>query len=164
MAGLQYLKFGNEASFAATSRDCFIIGALGLHGNSYDGCTPAKQLEQTARLCGRQAYGGDVFVDLGHRGHEYEGAARIHICGCRRVWRGFRPEFFLNPFLQVRLLDVAAQVLDNAMELMGAKAIWRAIVERGLWSSPNGRARRRMRPCPPPSCGTWPQRARGRGS
>ena len=81
MAGLQYLKFGNKASFAATSRECFVVGALGFHGNPYDGRTPAKQLEQTARLCGRKAYGGDVFVDLGHRGHGYAGAARIHICG-----------------------------------------------------------------------------------
>ena len=39
---------------------------------------------------------------------------------------------------RVTLLDAAAQVLDNVMEPMGAKAIWRAIVEKSLWSSPNG--------------------------
>jgi len=74
-------EFGNKASFASTSRECFVVGAMGLHGNPYDGHTLPKQLEQTARLCGRERYEGDVFVDLGYRGHGYEGPARIHICG-----------------------------------------------------------------------------------
>lgn len=36
------------------------------------------------------------------------------------------------------LLDAAAQVLADAAEPMQAKAIWKAIVERCLWQSPNG--------------------------
>jgi len=74
-------EFGNKASFATTSLECFVVGAMGLHGNPYDAHTLSKQLEQTARLCGRKKYEGDVFVDLGYRGHGYKGSARIHICG-----------------------------------------------------------------------------------
>jgi len=62
-------EFGNKASFATTSREGFVVGAMGLHGNPFDGHTLTGQLEQTARLCGlKEEYGGDVFVDLGYRG------------------------------------------------------------------------------------------------
>jgi IS5 family transposase len=74
-------EFGNKASFATTSLEGFVVGAMGLHGNPYDGHTLSGQLEQTARLCGRERFEGDVFVDLGYRGHGYDGPAKIHICG-----------------------------------------------------------------------------------
>ena len=74
-------EFGNKASFATTSREGFVLGAMGLHGSPYDGHTLPGQLEQAARLCGRENIEGDVFVDLGYRGHGYSGPARIHICG-----------------------------------------------------------------------------------
>jgi len=74
-------EFGNKASFASTSREGFVVGAMGLHGNPYDGHTLSGQLEQTARLCGLEAFEGDAFVDLGYRGHGYGGPARIHVCG-----------------------------------------------------------------------------------
>ena len=82
-------EFGNKASFATTSREGFVVGAMGLHGNPFDGHTLKGQLEQTARLTGRKAEDlrCDVFVDLGYRGHGYDGPARIHICG-RGVKRG----------------------------------------------------------------------------
>ena len=80
-------EFGNKASFATTSREGFVVGAMGLHGNPYDGHTLPGQLEQTARLCGQKRYEGHVFVDLGYRGHGYKGPATIHICG-RGVKRG----------------------------------------------------------------------------
>ncbi|MCL1999989.1 MAG: HTH domain-containing protein, partial [Planctomycetes bacterium] len=67
---------------------------------------------------------------------------RIELVGLRdqRAALGPAPRSRRDPDAPRRftLLDAAAQVLDNAMETMGAKAIWRAIVERGLWSSPNG--------------------------
>ena len=74
-------EFGNKASFATTSREGFVVGAMGLHGNPFDGHTLTGQQEQTKRLCGLKKYEGDVFVDLGYRGHGYTGGARIHICG-----------------------------------------------------------------------------------
>jgi IS5 family transposase len=76
-------EFGNKASVAATSAECFVVGAMGLHGNPFDGHTLKGQLEQMARLTGRKAeeLKCDVFVDLGYRGHGYDGPARVHICG-----------------------------------------------------------------------------------
>ena len=76
-------EFGNKASFATTSREGFAVGALGLHGNPFDGHTLKGQLEQTARLIGLKAaeLTCAVFVDLGYRGHGYKGPAAIHICG-----------------------------------------------------------------------------------
>jgi IS5 family transposase len=73
-------EFGNKSSFASTSRECFLVGALGLHGNPFDGHTLSKQMEQMERLIARKIT-GDIFVDRGYRGHGYRGAARIHICG-----------------------------------------------------------------------------------
>ena len=73
-------EFGNKASFAVTSREGFVVGAMGLHGNPFDGHTLAEQLLQAERLCGKKI-AGDVFVDMGYRGHGYAGPARIHICG-----------------------------------------------------------------------------------
>ena len=39
---------------------------------------------------------------------------------------------------RMTLLDAAAKVLYDAKKPMQAKAIWQAIVERDLWSTPNG--------------------------
>ena len=73
-------EFGNKASFAATSREGFVVGAMGLHGNPFDGHTLSDQLKQAERVCGKEI-SGDVFVDLGYRGHGYKGPAQIHVCG-----------------------------------------------------------------------------------
>jgi len=76
-------EFGNKASFVFTSREGFCLGALGLHGNPYDGHTLSEALEQAGRLCGGLSV-RDVFVDRGYRGHGYEGEATIHICDGNR--------------------------------------------------------------------------------
>ena len=72
-------EFGNKASFVSTSREGFCLGALGLHGNPYDGHTLANGLLQAERLCGGHHI-KDVFVDRGYRGHGYQGETTIHIC------------------------------------------------------------------------------------
>lgn len=78
----QKYEFGNKASLAATSREGFVIGAMGVHGNPYDGHTLPRQLEQVRRICGGMSkWLRRVFVDLGYRGHGYEGELDIQICG-----------------------------------------------------------------------------------
>lgn len=72
-------EFGNKASFVSTSIEGFTLGALGLHGNSYDGHTLTAGLDQAARLCGGHRI-KDAFVDRGYRGHGYQGETTIHIC------------------------------------------------------------------------------------
>jgi len=76
-------EFGNKASFVFTSREGFCLGALGLHGNPYDGHTLSGSLEQAERLCGGLSI-REVFVDRGYRGHGYTGEATIHICDGNR--------------------------------------------------------------------------------
>ena len=71
-------EFGCKVSLVATSREGFILGAQALHGNPYDGHTLKGALKQAERLAGRDL-GGHVFVDLGYRGHEYEGQAVVHV-------------------------------------------------------------------------------------
>jgi hypothetical protein len=43
-------------------------------GNPYDGHTLAEQMKQVDKLDRRQV--GEVHVDMGYRGHDYDGAAR----------------------------------------------------------------------------------------
>lgn len=77
-------EFGNKASYATTSRESFIIGALGVHGNPYDGHTLPAAIEQAERLCGDRKL-GRVFVDQGYKGHGYTGGTEIHICDRRKL-------------------------------------------------------------------------------
>lgn len=73
-------EFGNKASIASTSKEGVVVAALGVHGNPYDGHTLTPTLEQAKRILG-QVVDGHVHVDLGYRGHGYEGPAEIHVCG-----------------------------------------------------------------------------------
>lgn len=72
-------EFGNKASFVSTSAEGFQLGALGVHGNPYDGHTLPASLEQAERLCGG-LHINDAYVDRGYRGHGYTGRIAVHIC------------------------------------------------------------------------------------
>ena len=76
-------EFGNKASFVSTNRECFVLGALGLHGNPYDGHTFPASMEQAQRLCGSHRI-REAFVDRGFRGSGYEGEVEVHICDGNR--------------------------------------------------------------------------------
>jgi len=73
-------EFGCKVSLVATSREGFVIGAQALHGNPYDGHTLRGALAQAGKLSGLELK-GDVFVDLGYRGHDYEGPAKVNVVG-----------------------------------------------------------------------------------
>ena len=66
-----------------TSKNNWIVGAQALHGNPYDGHTLAAAVAQTERLTGVKLQ--DVVCDQGYRGHNYEGAAKVHVV--RRIPR-----------------------------------------------------------------------------
>lgn len=58
-------ELGNKASFVTTSKERFVIGAIGLHGNPHDARTLSGAIEQAERLCdGRKL--GRAFVDQGY--------------------------------------------------------------------------------------------------
>ena len=60
-------EFGCKASYVTTNKSNFIVGAMALHGNPYDGHTlkPAlRQVKTLSRVKPQEAY-----VDLGYRNH-----------------------------------------------------------------------------------------------
>lgn len=77
-------EFGNKVGFAGTSREGFILSAVSFHGNPYDGHTLQETLTQAEKNIGSLGRLGEVYVDLGYRGHDYEGEATIHIVGRSR--------------------------------------------------------------------------------
>ena len=70
-------EFGCKASVATTSKSNWIVGAHALHGNPYDGHTLAAASAQIERLTRKTP--GDVMVDQGYRGHNYNGDANVHV-------------------------------------------------------------------------------------
>jgi len=60
-----------------------ITGIQLFESSPYDGRTLSASLEQMKHLCSFEPE--DVYVDLGYRGHDYEGKAKVHIVG-----KGFR--------------------------------------------------------------------------
>ena len=72
-------EFGQKISVATTNRKNWIVGINLCEGNPYDGHTLAdaiETVEQTTKVRVSEAY-----VDKGYRGHNYEGAATVHISG-----------------------------------------------------------------------------------
>src|SRR5450759_1772871 len=74
-------EFGVKVSLAVTQRDHFIVGALALPGNPFDGHTLPAALRQVERLTGTQPE--RCFVDRGYRGHGIEDIS-VHIAGQKR--------------------------------------------------------------------------------
>lgn len=74
-------EFGINVSLAATQRDNFIVGALALPGNPFDGHTLRSALTQVERPTGRKTK--RCFVDRGYRGHGIEDT-EVYITGQKR--------------------------------------------------------------------------------
>lgn len=77
-------EFGCKASFVSTSKNNWIVGALALHGNPYDGHTLAEALRQSESLTGWRYR--DIYCDRGYRGAKITGGDdyNIHLAGGRR--------------------------------------------------------------------------------
>jgi IS5 family transposase len=80
-AGKRY-EFGNKVSVAVSSRGGWFVGAKSFTGNPYDGHTLAAQMKQVESLIPNQV--GEVYVDMGYRGHDYDGAVPVHVDKRRR--------------------------------------------------------------------------------
>jgi len=74
-------EFGIKVSLTATQKGNFIVGALALPGNPYDGHTLGKALHQVRRLTGTLP--DKCFVDRGYRGHGVKNT-RVYIAGQKR--------------------------------------------------------------------------------
>jgi IS5 family transposase len=90
-AGKKY-EFGNKVSLAATSKGGWLLGALSLLGNPYDGHTLDAQLAQVRRLVTPHAV-KEGPVDMGYRGNNHQGPETIIVDKRRRgtipkrVWK-----------------------------------------------------------------------------
>jgi len=93
-------EFGCKVSVAATSRGGWFVGAMALHGNPYDGHTLKDALDQVERIAPCPQ---DVFVDMGYRGHGYEGTVNVHVDKRRRgrtpksLWRWMKRRAAVEP-------------------------------------------------------------------
>ncbi len=99
-AGKQY-EFGNKVSVAVSSRGGWFVGAKSFTGNPYDGHTLAAQMKQVESLIGDKV--GEAHVDMGYRGHDYDGAVAVHVDTRRRgrtpraLWRWMKRRAAVEP-------------------------------------------------------------------
>ena len=74
-------EFGVKVSIAATNKSNFVVGAMALSGNPYDGHTLSGALELVRRMSGQRI--DEVSVDRGYRGHG-ESLSEVYISGQKR--------------------------------------------------------------------------------
>lgn len=101
-AGKKY-EFGQKVSVAVTSKGGWMVGALCITGNPYDGHTLQPQMDQVDRLCIKKTTEQTVHVDMGYRGHEYQGEKTVIVDKRRRgetakrVWRWMKRRAAVEP-------------------------------------------------------------------
>lgn len=99
-AGKPY-EFGNKVSVAVTSRGGWLVGAKSFTGNPYDGHTLAEQMKQVRSMIGDRV--GEAHVDMGYRGHDYQGQATVHVDKRSRgrtprpLWRWMKRRAAIEP-------------------------------------------------------------------
>lgn len=93
-------EFGCKVSVAATSRGGWFLGAMAVHHNPYDGHTLGDALAQVERIASKPEH---VFVDMGYRGHGYDGEIDIHVDKRTRgrtaksLWRWMKRRAAIEP-------------------------------------------------------------------
>lgn len=101
-AGKKY-EFGQKVSVAVTSKGGWILGALCVKDNPYDGHTLQQQMNQVERLCIKKPGQKTVHVDMGYRGHDYSGEHTVIVDKRRRgetpkrVWRWMKRRAAVEP-------------------------------------------------------------------
>jgi len=70
-------EFGCKVSMATTSKNNWVVAIGSHHGNPYDGHTLKQSIEKAEEITNWKAK--NVTVDLGYRGHDYDGQARVNI-------------------------------------------------------------------------------------
>lgn len=70
-------EFGCKVSMVTTSKNNWIVGIQAHHGNPYDGHTLKSSIEKAEEITNWKAK--NVNVDLGYRGHNYDGQAQVNI-------------------------------------------------------------------------------------
>jgi len=76
-------EFGCKVSLATTSKKNWIVGVKALHNNPYDGHTLDEAIKGVESLTGMAVT--NAYVDLGYRGHNYQGPGQVHIVDHRKM-------------------------------------------------------------------------------
>jgi IS5 family transposase len=93
-------EFGCKVSVAATSKGGWFVGAKAIHGNPYDGHTLSTTLDQVERISRKPEH---AFVDMGYRGHDYQGDTEVHLDKRKRgrtaksLWRWMKRRAAIEP-------------------------------------------------------------------
>ena len=99
-AGKPY-EFGNKVSVAVTSLGGWFVGAKSFAESRYDGHTLAAQMQQVEQMIGERVE--EAHVDMGYRGHDYDGPVTVHIDKRRRgrtprrLWRWMKRRAAVEP-------------------------------------------------------------------
>jgi IS5 family transposase len=148
-------EFGCKVSLGVSSRGGWVLAAKAVHGNPFDGHTLAMTMDQLKRMVGKSPE--HVYVDMGYRGHDYEGDCEVVVGKRRRgrtparVWRWMKRRAAIEPTighlkedkrmnrnrLKGREGDAVNVLLSGAAmnfkKLLGALAPSLRIFRPGLW-------------------------------
>jgi IS5 family transposase len=72
-------EFGNKVGIVSSSKDNFILGCLGFHGNPFDGHTLQRCLDQAAKNVESLGEIKEAYTDRGYKGNNYIGNIMINI-------------------------------------------------------------------------------------
>ncbi len=78
-------EFGCKVSMVTTSKSNWVVAIEAHHGNPYDGHTLKTSITKAEEITNWKAK--NVTVDLGYRGHDYDGQAEINIVNRRTMKR-----------------------------------------------------------------------------
>ena len=70
-------EFGVKAGYVTASKSNWVLGAMALPGNPYDGSTLKQMLEQAEKISLVKPV--HAYCDLGYRGHGYDGECDIQV-------------------------------------------------------------------------------------
>lgn len=73
----KHYEFGVKTSYVTASKSNWVVGAMALSGNPYDGNTLTKMLEQAEEIGGVKPQ--HAYCDLGYRGHDCKGDCDVQV-------------------------------------------------------------------------------------
>lgn len=70
-------EFGCKVSVVSCNKSNWVLGALALEGNPYDGHTVASSIAMMEKMTGTSP--NTIVLDKGYKGHDYKGSAEVSI-------------------------------------------------------------------------------------
>jgi transposase, IS5 family len=94
-------EFGSKVALAVSSKGGWVLAAQALEGNPYDGHTLQSTMDRIVATNGTEPE--HVYLDMGYRGHDYEGECEVHVGRRKRgsiaksLWRWMRRRAAIEP-------------------------------------------------------------------